>query len=289
MLRAVGINLILAQCGLYTACKSFEYYPFNTMISQVDLTDNLFANKSSFIVEMCGLKKILNCSGPNTLILADEMCKGTEYFSAQGIVASCIIELIKTNSKFFFTTHLHDLTKIKDIKNEKRLQISHLNVDFKDDVIIFERKLKDGSGSDLYGLEVCKSIIQKSCFIDTAFEIRNTIINNKTSILSSKKSRYNSKKIVDHCEICNYVPKTKKSQPLETHHINEQQNCDEQGFVNDKHFHKNKTFNLVSLCRECHQKIDTEELIIRGYKQSTSGIILDYDLVTLPISNNLTL
>jgi DNA mismatch repair protein MutS len=65
---------------------------------------------------------------------------------------------------------------------------------------------------------------------------------------------------------------------LDTHHINEQKNCDDSGFVNDKHFHKNKIYNLVSLCKSCHLKIDTGELIIRGYKSSTSGIFLDYNL-----------
>ena len=54
---------VLAQCGLYVSCKKFKYTPFNTIISQVDLTDDLFSGKSSFVREMCGLKKILECSG----------------------------------------------------------------------------------------------------------------------------------------------------------------------------------------------------------------------------------
>ena len=66
--------------------------------------------------------------------------------------------------------------------------------------------------------------------------------------------------------------------PLDTHHINEQKKCDEKGFVKEKFFHKNESFNLVSLCKPCHLKIDTGELVINGYLSSTSGKILDYKI-----------
>jgi DNA mismatch repair protein MutS len=279
LLRALGISIILAQCGLYVPCKSFQFAPFSTLISQVDLSDNLFSGKSSFITEMCGLKKILSCASKNTLVLSDELCRGTEVVSSSAIVSTTILKLIELNTKFFFTTHLHDLPKIQSIKTINaigKIEICHLNVNTNGDDIIFERNLLPGSGSELYGLEVCKSIIQDNLFIETAFEIRNDISGNKTSILNFKKSRYNKQKIIDSCEVCGYTP-TKNSLPLDTHHINEQRNCDENGFVNDKHFHKNRVFNLVSLCKTCHLKIDTGELVIKGYKQSTSGKYLDLD------------
>lgn len=278
LLRALGICVILAQCGLYVPCKYFNFSPFSTIISQVDLTDNLFNGKSSFITEMCGLKKILSCVSKNTLVLSDELCRGTEVTSSSAIVSTTILKLIEHNTKFFFTTHLHDLPKIQSIKTMNsigKLEICHLNVDTNGENIIFERNLLPGSGSDLYGLEVCKSIIQDNEFIETAFEIRNDISGNKTSILNIKKSRYNKQKITDSCEVCGYAP-NKNSIPLDTHHINEQKNCDNNGFVNDKHFHKNRTFNLVSLCKTCHLKIDTGELLIKGYKKSTSGKFLDF-------------
>ena len=279
LLRATGISIILAQSGLYVPCKSFKYSPFSTLISQVDLTDNLFMGKSSFITEMIGLKKILSVSGENTLILSDELCKGTETSSAEAIVASTIVRLMRDKSKFFFTSHLHGIPELKAIKEIKKLQVSHLSIDIakEDGDIVFERKIKNGSGSRLYGLEVCKSIIGDVNFIDQAFEIRNNIIGNKTDIVSKKRSNYNRKKRLTSCEVCGYKPKDKNSIPLETHHINEQQNTDERGFVNDKHFHKNELYNLVCLCKTCHQKIDTGELVVRGYKQSVSGLFLDWE------------
>ena len=278
LLRAIGVNVVLAQCGLFVACKSFVFCPFKTIVSQVDLTDNLFTGKSSFITEMVGLKKIIECSGSNTLVLADELCRGTEVNSATSIVAATISNLIKTSTKFFFTTHLHALPDIELIKKQKKLSLCHLSVESRPDGnIVFERKLKEGSGSDLYGLEVAKSIIQIDDFIDTAFSIRNEILQKSSKLISNKKSRYNSKKSVDKCEICNYVPQ-KGSIPLDTHHVNFQKDCDESGFINGKHFHKNEVYNLVTLCKPCHHKIDTEDLIVFGYKQGTNGLFLDYIL-----------
>jgi hypothetical protein len=55
-------------------------------------------------------------------------------------------------------------------------------------------------------------------------------------------------------------------------HLKEQKDANESGFFKDTYFHKNSKFNLVTLCKSCHKKIDTGELIINGYKQSTSGL-----------------
>jgi DNA mismatch repair protein MutS len=194
LLRSIGVCIILAQSGLYTPCKSFNYAPFHTIISQVDLADNLFANKSSFTNEMCGLKRILDCAGKNTLVLSDELCRGTEVNSSCAIVVTTLLNLVNKDTKFFFTTHLHDLPKIPQISSESRINVCHLSVETRESTIIFERCLKPGSGSDLYGLEVCKSIIQDSTFIDLAFNIRNYIISNNTNIIDTKRSRYNKKK-----------------------------------------------------------------------------------------------
>jgi len=278
LLRSVGVCIILAQCGLYVPCSSFNYSPFSIMISQVDLTDNLFSGKSSFISEMCGLKKILSSATENTIILSDELCKGTESASAEAIVSSTIIYLLSKNAKFFFTSHLHRIPEINQIKNLHNLNIKHLSVTVESDNIIFDRKLKDGSGPDIYGLEVAKNIIQLSEFIDTAFIIRNDLIGNANKVISTKKSNYNKKKIMTNCEVCNYSPK-KGEIPLDTHHIIEQKYANETGFYDNVSFHKNEKFNLTTLCKECHKKIDTGELIINGYKKSTLGIFLDYKLI----------
>lgn len=240
LLRSIGINVILAQIGYYVSAREFVLMPFKKLISQVDLTDNLFKARSSFVNEIYGIKCILENAGPNTLVLIDEPTKGTEYFSSMAIVFSVIEKLKNTKCKFFITTHLHRITsQLQDV------QIKHLSVIVNDN-IIFERKLKDGDSFDLYGLEIAKNIIQDTTFIETAFSFRNELVKPG---FSTKKSRYNSKLIMNHCKICD------SKEDLETHHIKEQRNCDQQGFVNNAFYHKNKLFNLVCLCKNCHLQL----------------------------------
>lgn len=266
-LRAVGICIILAQCGFDVPCESFEYYPFNTLISQVNFADNLWEGKGSFLSESIGIDKILQCSGKNTMCIADELCKTTESYSAIGMVGSCILQLMKSNTKFFFTTHFHELVELPELRGTR---ICHLSISKGvDGSWIFNRLLQEGSGSDLYGLEICKGIIKNQKFIDDAFIIRNRLLKTKTSILSTKKSRYNSKKITDKCQVCKYSPMSKKDIPLEEHHIKFQCSADSNNFI--KHQHKNDVNNLITLCRECHQKVHKKEILIDDYIYTTNG------------------
>lgn len=272
LLRAVGICIILAQCGLYVPCQEFEFSPFNTIISQVDLTDNLFSGKSSFITESLGLKRILRCAGSNTLVLCDEMCKGTEHASSVGFVGATIKRLIDTNTKFFFTTHLHQLNYESSIINNNHINVCHLSVNIKNNDIIFERKLMSGSGSELYGLEVAKTILEDDLLIDEAFKIRSNLLDKQNGIFSKKRSNYNSKKIMKKCEICG------STKNLETDHIIPQCETDESGFYNDIYYHKNEEYNLAILCKECHLKKTLGKIEINGYKDSLKGRFLDYTI-----------
>jgi DNA mismatch repair protein MutS len=274
MLRAIGVNVILAQCGLYVPCKKFKFSPFDTIISQVDLSDNLFSGKSSFINEMIGLKRILEVSNNkknNCLILCDELLRGTENNSACSLVTATILQLINNNSKFFFTSHIHSILKIKEIQELTQLQIKHLSVSTINNQISFERKLKDGGGSELYGIEVAKSILQDSLLIDKAFEIRNILLNSPP-ILNNKKSIYNKQKIIDKCEIC------ESTIQLETDHILEQATADIKGFLK-KGISKNHLSNLCCLCHECHLKKTLGKIKIYGYKSSLNGTFLHYEKI----------
>lgn len=265
LLRALGICLVMAQCGLNVPCQSMQFSPFNNIICQVDMTDDLFSGKSSFIQEMLGLKKILAVCGPNTLVLSDELAKGSEHFSATAILASTLKYMNSTNTKYLFTTHLHSLIQL----NLEKIQIKHLSVSIRNDLIIFDRLLKDGSGSELYGIEVCKSILDNNNFIKDAYEIRNKLSGDRVSVLSTKKSRYNSKKIVDACEICG------SDKNLETDHITEQMTANESGFL-QKGIHKNHLSNLCTLCKNCHLQKTLGNIKIYGYKDSTNGKFLDW-------------
>lgn len=277
LLRSVGLCCIMAQCGFYVPCDSFVFSPFKTIVSQVDLHDNIWKGQSSFVTEMIHLKSILNQSDENTLVLADELCKGSEVISATSIFASSVDLLSSKNVKFIFTTHLHKVAQLDCVKSLKNVKIAHLSVEItKDKKIIFCRKLKDGPSQSLYGLEVAKALNLDKSFINKAFQIRNELIGKKTEILSTKKSKYNTKKFVDECEICGYYPKKDTDLHLHTHHIDFQCNADKNGFID--HFHKNAKFNLITLCTKCHENVHLHKITINGYKKTSTGVELDYNL-----------
>ena len=103
LLRAIGLNIVMAQCGMFVSCKNMEYYPFKNLMTKISSNDNLFKGQSTFIVEMLELKEILLKSDKYSMILCDELTAGTETNSATGIVASAILSLIKKDVNFLFT------------------------------------------------------------------------------------------------------------------------------------------------------------------------------------------
>ena len=244
-----------------------EIFPYKKIFSRIPGGDNIFKGHSTFIGEMNEIRNILKSADDNTLIIGDELCSGTETDSAISIVASGIHHLINKKSSFIFATHLHEISEMERINKIKTLNIYHLSVKYKeeDNSIIFDRKLKEGSGESIYGLEVCRSLDLDKDFLNTANQIRQEILG--TDILvRNKKSKYNSKLIIDKCQICN------KNNATETHHIKQQKDADENGFID--HFHKNKKFNLIVLCEECHDKLHNGELDINltEAKLTTNGI-----------------
>jgi DNA mismatch repair protein MutS len=139
--------------------------------------------------------------------------------------------------------------KYDELKQCPHLGLKHLAVfyDRENDKLVYDRKLKPGAGTRMYGLEVCKSLHLPQAFLERAYAIRNKYYVDTQGELQATVSRYNAKKVKGMCEECGKYPAT------ETHHIHEQHLADERGFIG--HFHKNHPANLKALCEECHHKI----------------------------------
>jgi DNA mismatch repair protein MutS len=255
----------MAQAGMYVACKSLKYYPYCKIYSRIPGGDNLFKGQSTFVGEISEIRNILKSADSRTLVIGDELCSGTETNSAISIVSAGIINLIEKRSSFIFATHLHELATLKRITELENLKIKHLSVKYIEDTntLVFDRKLKDGAGESVYGLEVCRSLDLDDDFMKLATLIRKEIMGTDI-LLRDKKSKYNSKVIMDKCKICNVKNAT------ETHHIKFQRDADENGFI--EHFHKNKKFNLICLCEDCHNKIHNGDLEIFEAILTSNGI-----------------
>ena len=281
LMKSVGLNVIMAQSGMYVPCEEFTYSPYKNILTRITGDDNFSKGFSSFVVEMTELRTILNRSGSNSLILGDEICHGTEQVSALAIVSSSIVELSKKNCNFIFATHLHRLSTMEEIIELHNVQCWHLKVlyDEPNDCLIYDRKLEKGAGSDLYGLEVAKYIIgDQPEFIKRCMAIRRKILDIPAELVSTRTSKYNAKLLVDKCKICG-------NRADDTHHIDFQCSADSDGAIQrgEKRFHKNVEANLVALCKSCHIKVhhsvDGKKYNIEGYLQTSKGTVLKWNEV----------
>lgn len=272
IMKAVGTSLIMAQCGLYVPADKFEYNIFDSLFTRISGNDNLFKGQSSFIIEMNELRSILKKSNDKTLIIGDEICRGTEYLSANAIVAATILKLVNVKAKFMFATHLHDLISINKIKELKSIKFFYLSVEKVKDELIFTRKMVEGTGEQIYGITIARYILDDPLFINEANELKNELLeknNIQTKLVSDKKTNYNSEMYMDECSIC------KNKIKLETHHIHFQKDFikTKNGLIHieKKHITKDSQANLVNLCEKCHNKIHSGKLEIKSKIKTTNG------------------
>jgi len=251
-IRSVGIAVVMAQAGLYVPAKSFKYKPYKSIFSRIQGNDNLFHGLSTFAVEMSELRVILKMADKYTLVIGDEVCSGTENQSALSIFVASLIELYEKECSFLFATHFHEIVDYDEIRVMTRLKIKHMSVmyDRERDCLIYERKLRDGAGYRMYGIEICKSLHMPEDFIEKAYKLRSKYYAEIAGALSHKQSTYNSNKIRGLCEKCG------KQIARETHHISPQCIAEKDGFIegDDIKFHKNHLQNLMALCEKCHDE-----------------------------------
>jgi len=247
--KSLGICIIMAQAGMYVPGK-LKYRPYNKIITRLSGEDDIYKGHSSFIVEMSELRTILRNADSNTLVLGDELCKGTESVSGTALTAATLLELVKRKTSFIFSTHLHELINVKEMKKlTENVKILHLSTFYNETTkhLAYNRNLSEGPGESIYGLEVAKWLGLDDDFIRAANNIRKSITNESNLLLNTKTSKYNSKIYVDQCSIC----KSKIS--LHVHHIEPQNMADENNFIG--YYHKNSSFNLMVVCEKCHMDI----------------------------------
>jgi DNA mismatch repair protein MutS len=258
LIRAIGVAVIMAQAGFYVPATGFVYRPYRAIMTRILGNDNLFKGLSTFVVEMSELRVILRMADRCTLVLGDELCSGTEMDSAISIFVAGLQHLYHAGASFIFATHLHEIAGYSEIREmAPRLRLAHMRVfyDKARDTLVYDRKLQDGAGESMYGLEVCKSLHLPDDFLENANTIRVKYrgVSTKTptaSILDdATPSRYNAAKLRRLCELC------EKARGTEIHHLQHQESADADDFIG--HIHKNHPANLASICEDCHREIHT--------------------------------
>ena len=191
MQKAIGINIIMAQMGYPVAAKELIYYPYHSLMTRISSNDNIFKGLSSFALEMSELRAIIKRSNQNTLVIADEVCKGTEHKSSLIIVLTMIELLSKVKTSFITATHLHDIINFDRLNKLNNIKLYHLHVEYDEEknLIKYDRNLKEGSGNNFYGLNVAKYLIADDKFMNLANNIKIDIFE-LSDLLNCKTSNY---------------------------------------------------------------------------------------------------
>ena len=264
LIKAIGISIIMAQAGLYVPASEFSYYPYTSIFTRILGHDNIFKGLSTFAVEMLELRTILNLSDENSLILGDELCSGTENDSALSIFVSGLEILHKKRSTFLFATHFHEIVGYEEIENLDKMKMYHMTVvyDKITDKLEYNRKLQEGAGDSMYGLEVCKSLDLPENFLNRAHDLRIKYNKSYINVLDLNTSKYNSKKVKGGlCELC----KIRKAD--EVHHLEYKMNS-KNGYINKDglNFRKDHVANLINICEICHDNIHRNKTRLKKTK-----------------------
>jgi DNA mismatch repair protein MutS len=231
--------------------------PYDAAFSRIWSHDNIWAGLSSFAVEASELSDIFRLSTPNSLVLGDEVCSGTESGSATALVAATLEHLEAKGTHFMFATHLHDLLKVPGLFNGKGISIFHLRViTTPSGKLIYDRSLQPGSGSASYGLEVAKAMGLPLDIITRAHKIRRDLAG-EVAIEDAPRSSWNSQIQRQVCEICS----SSFVASLEVHHGHERAKGG-----------NNSLRNLTVLCDSCHDKHHNEEITVAPLTQTSEGL-----------------
>src|SRR6185436_8331844 len=154
-LRQAALTVILAQMGSFVPARSARLGIVDRVFTRIGASDNLARGRSTFMVEMTETAAILNTATPRSLVLLDEMGRGTATYDGLAL-AWAAIEYLQSRGKpkTLFATHYHELTALADqldgVKN------FHVSVKENSNGIVFLRKVEPGHADRSYGIEVAK-------------------------------------------------------------------------------------------------------------------------------------
>src|SRR5947209_3906218 len=153
-LRQTALIVLMAQMGSFVPARSARLPIIDRIFTRIGASDNLARGRSTFMVEMTETAAILNTATPRSLILLDEIGRGTATYDGLAI-AWAVIEYIHSTSKAktLFATHYHELTELESLEGVKNF---HVSVKENAGGIVFLRKVEPGCADRSYGIEVAK-------------------------------------------------------------------------------------------------------------------------------------
>ena len=192
-MRQVALITLMAQVGSFVPADKAQIGVVDKIFTRVGASDDLSMGQSTFMVEMMEVATILKEATPNSLVILDEIGRGTSTYDGLSIawaVAEFIADKEKCGAKTLFATHYHELTQLEEkLEGIKNYSIA---VKEKGEDIIFLRKIVRGGTDESYGIHVAKLAGVPKAVTSRANEILRTL--ERKSILSEKKQEKQDKK-----------------------------------------------------------------------------------------------
>jgi len=184
-MRQLAIIIIMAQMGSFVPAKIANLPIIDKIFTRIGASDDLVSGESTFMVEMNEAKNAITGATRDSLILFDELGRGTATYDGMSLAQS-ILEYVNNNikCKTLFSTHYHELTKMEEKLNG--IKNVHVSASESDGEIVFLHKIKDGSIDKSYGIHVAKLSGMPSEVITRANEILNFYENKKVEPTNDK-------------------------------------------------------------------------------------------------------
>ncbi len=188
LLRQTALITLLAQIGSFVPAESAHIGMVDKIFTRVGASDNISVGESTFMVEMNEAANILNNLSPRSLVLFDELGRGTSTYDGISI-AWAIVEHIhehpKAKARTLFATHYHELNEME--KSFKRIKNYNVSVKEIDNKVIFLRKLERGGSEHSFGIHVAKMAGMPKSIVKRANDILHQLeTDNRQQGISSK-------------------------------------------------------------------------------------------------------
>ncbi|WP_175073152.1 DNA mismatch repair protein MutS [Terribacillus sp. AE2B 122] len=169
-MRQVALTSIMAQIGCFVPCEAADLPLFDQIFTRIGAADDLVSGQSTFMVEMLESRHALEHATDRSLILLDEIGRGTSTYDGMAL-AQAIIEYVHNNihAKTLFSTHYHELTSLDE--NLDKLRNIHVRAEEHDGNVVFLHQIREGAADESYGIHVAKlaklpeSLIQRASHI----------------------------------------------------------------------------------------------------------------------------
>ncbi|WP_424684805.1 DNA mismatch repair protein MutS [Enterococcus sp.] len=180
-MRQLALTVVMAQMGCFVPAQVAEMPVFDRIFTRIGASDDLIAGQSTFMVEMMEANQALRHATPNSLILFDELGRGTATYDGMALAQS-IIEYIHEHvrAKTLFSTHYHELTVLD--QELLRLRNVHVGAVEKDGEVVFLHKMMEGPADKSYGIHVAKIAGLPAPLLERAATILATLEADATSM-----------------------------------------------------------------------------------------------------------